>query len=104
MGASGAVFGVYGALLSLYLRRRDLVPPTARRQMIRGIGTFVLLNLAFGLAVPAIDQAAHVGGLVSGVLSGLLLDPRGAVLVRIRWAGPLLVSAGHAAIALEVVL
>lgn len=77
VGASGAIFGVAGALLS-YLRLKHLALP---RQYLRGIlsslGAFVVFNLVIGGFIPFIDNAAHVGGLLTGLLLGALL-PRPA--------------------------
>lgn len=71
-GASGAVFGSFGALLGFIWRDRDrslrLLKP-----LLRGITKIVLLNLIIGLLIPQIDMAAHVGGLLMGLLLGLLM-------------------------------
>ncbi len=73
-GASGAVFGVYGALLGLLLRQHGSVPREALVQL-RGSGlAFLGYNLVFGLTVPNIDTAAHLGGLVAGFLGGVVLS------------------------------
>jgi rhomboid protease GluP len=73
IGASGAVFAVYGALLAFMLIRRGAFS----KQALRGIGgsaaAFVLYNILFGLTVPGISNAAHLGGLVSGFALGLLV-------------------------------
>ncbi len=74
VGASGAIFGVYGTLLALLLRQHGSIPrePLTR---LRGSGvTFVLYNLLFGLFEPKIDNAAHLGGLAGGFLCGLVLS------------------------------
>ncbi len=68
VGASGAVFGMLGVWLAYNLRRRSLAMARANVQwalMLIGI------NLVFGLSVPGIDNLAHVGGLVAGVVAGL---------------------------------
>lgn len=70
-GASGAVFGVYGAFGAFLVLRRDAMPEAVWKTTAKGIGFFVLINLAFGLAMPGISMAAHVGGLVIGFLVGL---------------------------------
>lgn len=72
VGASGAIFGMYGVFLALlttgYLKK------TYRKTMLRSILFFVLLNLMYGLQ-GNIDNAAHVGGLVSGFFIGRLYYP-----------------------------
>src|SRR5262245_51968481 len=73
-GASGAIFGIYGALLGLLVLQRGSIPPHALSQLRNsGLG-FVFYNLVFGLTQPHIDSAAHVGGLVAGFLCGMVLS------------------------------
>ncbi len=78
-GASGGLFGMVGAMAAIYARFwRDL--PELMRKGIRSWLFTVLLYNAIFLLVPAIDGAAHVGGLVGGFLIGLALarSPRRA--------------------------
>ena len=72
-GASGAVFGVYGALLGVYLRARRTIPKEILTQHKASTVSFLAYNLVFGLFVPGIDLAAHVGGLLSGFCCGVAL-------------------------------
>jgi rhomboid protease GluP len=71
-GASGAIFGMYGVFLALlttnYLER------SARRAFLTSILVFVSYNLLNGLK-PGIDNAAHLGGLVTGILIGYAFLP-----------------------------
>lgn len=73
-GASGAVFGVCGALLGFIVLRRDTIPKAVLMDLKSSLVTFVVYNVAFGLVVPAIDMAAHLGGLAYGALCGVLLS------------------------------
>jgi rhomboid protease GluP len=73
-GASGAIFGVVGALMGFLARRRHSIPPRLLKGLGNSFGTFLVLNLLLGLTVPGIDMAAHVGGLVGGFLCGLALS------------------------------
>lgn len=74
VGASGAIFGVFGAQIGFLLREgRGSTPDLVRRAMWKGLGQFVALNLVLGFLVPQIDQAAHLGGLVGGLLCGTAL-------------------------------
>ncbi len=73
-GASGAVFGVCGALLGFIALRHDTIPKVVLMDLKSSLITFVIYNVAFGAVVPAIDMAAHLGGLAYGVLCGLLLS------------------------------
>jgi membrane associated rhomboid family serine protease len=79
VGASGAVFGLLGTWLAYNLRRRSL---SLARANIQWALMLVGLNLAFGLAVPGIDNLAHVGGLVAGALAGFAAEGVGRRRVR----------------------
>lgn len=69
-GASGAIFGCFGAMLYFGLKRRDLFFRTIGSDII-----FVLLfNLGIGALVPMIDNYAHVGGLVGGFLAAMMVN------------------------------
>lgn len=75
VGASGAVFGVLGALLVGVYQHRASVPKAMATQLLTSQGVFVLIMLGQGFARPGIDNAAHVGGLVMGaVLAWLLVE------------------------------
>ncbi|OJW05499.1 MAG: hypothetical protein BGO49_02025 [Planctomycetales bacterium 71-10] len=75
VGASGAIFGVLGAILAFLLVRRRAIPPSVLKPLRSQSLGFVIFNVAFGAAVPTIDQAAHLGGLATGFLAGLALAP-----------------------------
>ena len=87
-GASGAVFGIAGALASfLYLARIHL-PERAARDLLTSILIFIGFNLAFGFTMDGIDNAGHLGGLVIGALLGASLRiprafPLGAAAVAV---------------------
>jgi len=72
-GASGAVFGVYGALLAFITIRRGDIPLDMLKSVGKGALMLCVYSLAMGAVVPFIDNAAHIGGLLGGVVSGLLL-------------------------------
>jgi len=70
-GASGAVFGVFGALLAcLWHRPQDFSIRWAAR-VGGGLATIVGTNLIIGWIEPVIDNTAHIGGLLAGALAGL---------------------------------
>ena len=72
-GASGAIFGMAGALISaLYLGHLP-VPKSAIQSTLKSLLLFAGYNLFFGL-VPGIDNSAHIGGLVTGLVIGALLS------------------------------
>jgi len=66
-GASGAIFGMYGVFLAMLTT--NLIDKSARRALLMSIGIFVFYNLANGMK-EGIDNAAHIGGLVSGLIIG----------------------------------
>jgi membrane associated rhomboid family serine protease len=76
VGASGAIFGLAGILLVL-LGLNDWRVAAIRRGALINIGIFVVYNLAIGAATPGIDNAAHVGGLATGAVVGLVLFAMG---------------------------
>jgi membrane associated rhomboid family serine protease/Flp pilus assembly protein TadD len=73
VGASGAIFGVAGALLSYLKLKHVPLPAQYTRRILSSLGAFVLYNLLFGAAIPFIDNAGHIGGLLTGLLLGALL-------------------------------
>ncbi|MET0489838.1 MAG: rhomboid family intramembrane serine protease, partial [Acidimicrobiales bacterium] len=65
-GASGAVFGLMGALFVL-ARARGIDPWSS------GIGSLIVVNMIFTFAIPGISVGGHIGGLIGGALAGWLL-------------------------------
>jgi rhomboid protease GluP len=72
-GASGAIFGVLGGMMAFLVAKKSRVPREVLQAQARSIAVFAVYNIAFGLAYPGIDNAAHLGGAVGGFLVGLLL-------------------------------
>jgi membrane associated rhomboid family serine protease/Flp pilus assembly protein TadD len=72
VGASAAVFGVVGALVFPFSRGRLPIPPQALKAASKSLLAFVGYNLLIGMVVPAIDNAAHVGGLLGGFTLGAM--------------------------------
>ncbi len=72
-GASGAIFGVYGAMLAFFLRKHSAVPPAIINQQRWSGVTFIGFNLMNGFSHAGIDNAAHIGGLAVGFVMGLVL-------------------------------
>ena len=81
-GASGAVFGVYGALLAYFARRPRDIPVDVLKSVSMGAGTLLLYSLVMGAVLPFIDNSAHIGGLLGGAISGIFagaaIHPGGA--------------------------
>jgi rhomboid protease GluP len=73
MGASGAIFGLYGALAGFLVRAHGTLPKDVLQSLWRMAGAFVVYNFLYGMHIPGIDQAAHIGGLVGGFVGGLVL-------------------------------
>jgi membrane associated rhomboid family serine protease len=73
VGASGAIFGLAGALLAAFKLGEFSVPRSALSGTLRSLGAFVVYNLIFGFAIPGIDNAAHIGGLITGLIVGALV-------------------------------
>jgi rhomboid protease GluP len=72
VGASGCVMGLVGAWAGLLLRHRD-APQAGRR--LKNILVIVAIQTAFDLSTPQISMAAHMSGLVTGFVLGLILAP-----------------------------
>lgn len=68
VGASGAIFGLFGALFAIGVRTGK-----PGRALIMQALPILLINLAFTFAVPGISKAGHLGGLVAGFFCGLIL-------------------------------
>lgn len=68
-GASGAIFGCFGALLFFGVIHRKLFFRTMGVNLI----VILVINLGFGFMVPMIDNSAHIGGLIGGFLASSFL-------------------------------
>jgi membrane associated rhomboid family serine protease len=73
VGASGAIFGLAGALITALKLGEFSVPRSALSGTLRSLGAFVVYNLIFGAIIPGIDNTAHIGGLVTGLIVGALI-------------------------------
>jgi membrane associated rhomboid family serine protease len=82
-GASGAIFGVFGAFLGYSWRRRDLAFYRAR---VRSAISLIAINAFIAFTFPSIDWRAHVGGLVSGLVVGAASDGVGPLSKRYGFA------------------
>jgi len=67
-GASGAVFGLYGVFLALL--STNLIPKALRNSLLQSIAIFIIYNLLYGAKSEAVDNAAHIGGFISGLIFG----------------------------------
>jgi rhomboid protease GluP len=73
VGASGAIFGLAGALIAAFKLGEFSVPRSALSGTLRSLGAFVVYNLVFGAVLPGIDNTAHIGGLITGLIVGALI-------------------------------
>jgi len=67
-GASGAIMGLFGVLLVFGLRYRHSIPPFFKKAVGAGVLPVIVINLVIGFYIPAIDNSAHISGLVSGAI------------------------------------
>jgi len=74
-GASGAIFGVFGALVAFFVVRRNIMGEMGR-QTLTGLLVLLAINLFYGFASPGIDNFAHVGGFVAGFGLGMAFAPQ----------------------------
>ena len=76
-GASGALFGLVGVLFVFGIKYRHELPEGFKRAFGTGLLPMILMNLFIGYALRGfIDNAAHLGGLISGALLALVVDYR----------------------------
>ena len=73
VGASGAIFGLAGALIASFYLGEFSVPRVAISGTLRSLLIFAGFNLFFGGLFSGIDNACHIGGLVSGLMLGALI-------------------------------
>jgi len=92
IGASGAVFGIFGAYF---------VIARSRGMDVSQVGGLILINLFIGAVVPQIDNAAHVGGLLTGAALAAVHEWSGRQRGSIRYAAE---AAGLLAVAAVIVV
>jgi rhomboid protease GluP len=105
-GASGAVFGVYGALLAYLVAEHGAVPVAPLKRVGMSAAVFVGFVMLYGAMQPGVDNASHVGGLLGGLAAGFALSRPllpGAKLGGVRCLGAAL-AAPVALVALWAVL
>ena len=88
VGASGAIFGVYGALLAYLVLQRGSVPNEIFREMRAGTLGFIGYSLFAGFSIPGIDNAAHLGGLLCGLVMGAALAQPVVAPEPVSWRSP----------------
>jgi rhomboid protease GluP len=74
-GASGAIFGIAGAFAAYLFFRKVSFNPGTIKQTKKSLAIFIFYNLVRGAASFGIDNSAHIGGLVAGLILGCLIPP-----------------------------
>jgi len=91
VGASGAIFGLVGVVIAGTRAHLPVLDQRARA-IVPQLGMFVIINLVFGFVTSAtgfnIDNAAHLGGLVTGLWLGFLIPPGNVPTLRSAWQQP----------------
>ncbi len=96
VGASGAIFGLLGAILGFSMRQGTF---SWQNPLIRQLLILLVINLYLGFSIPNISNTAHIGGLIGGLAFGFLMAPTLYARKNSRAAAPVLIVLG-----VEVVL
>jgi membrane associated rhomboid family serine protease len=81
VGASGAIFGLLGALVAFFWKRRRSGGAAPLQQLL----WLTALNLLFTFSLASIDKLGHVGGLVAGLVTMAMLDAVPARMRNLQW-------------------
>jgi membrane associated rhomboid family serine protease len=73
-GASGAIFGVAGALVSYLALKKTPMDNALVKRNLKSLGFFIFYNLLYGVR-GGVDNSAHLGGLVAGLILGAAIPP-----------------------------
>lgn len=92
VGASGAIFGLFGALLIFAWKYRTELPPRFRKSIKSGILPVIVINLFIGFSIPFIDNAAHIGGLITGAALAFLIPYLAPGSARVSAVGLLILT------------
>jgi membrane associated rhomboid family serine protease len=87
VGASGAIFGLFGLGFMVWRRRHLVLNPMARA-ILSQVGTLLVLNLVITFTIPGISWSGHIGGLVVGAVIGFLVPPMGGTTLAGMWRTP----------------
>lgn len=105
-GASGAIFGLLGAVFVELTLHRDRYRAAWKRGLWGRVFVVMLAQVGIGFLYPVIDQWAHGAGLFAGVVVGALLSPhaRWAAVARHAGRGLALMFAAFAVVAAVLVV
>lgn len=73
IGASGAIFGIFGALAGFFLAHKEEITEQFKLFM-KDFAIIIGINLLIGFSITSVDVSAHIGGLFVGILGGFLLS------------------------------
>jgi len=73
VGASGAIFGLAGALVASFYLGEFSLPRDAIRATLKRLAFFVVINVVLSGVIPGVDNACHIGGLLGGMILGALI-------------------------------
>lgn len=71
VGASGAVFGIFGALISYAYFKK--MPHQISGNILKNAALMIVINLAIGFSIPQIDNSAHIGGCIAGIIAAFFI-------------------------------
>ena len=75
VGASGAIFGIVGALIAAFYLGKLPVAKEVVQSILRSLVIVIGFNLIYGFSSSNISNAAHIGGCVTGLVLGAILAP-----------------------------
>ena len=103
VGASGAIFGLFGVIL-ISTRFHHAILDAQSRSIAGQIGLLIVINLAIGFSgVLNVDNYAHVGGLIAGMWLGVVLPPSRVQTLASAWQAPRVVRSPAQALTLRVI-
>jgi rhomboid protease GluP len=73
VGASGAIFGVFGAIIGFFLYHKNRLG-TQSNEVLKEFVVILVLNLVLGISISSIDLSAHIGGLFVGIIGGYVIS------------------------------
>jgi len=73
VGASGAIFGIFGAMGGFFIAHRNKIEAHTKAFM-KEFAIIIGINLVLGFSIPSVDVSAHVGGLIIGFIGGYVIS------------------------------
>jgi rhomboid protease GluP len=83
-GASGAIFGLFG-IVFVATRLHLPVLDSQSRRLASQIGMLIIINILIGFSLGVVDNLAHIGGVVGGILLGIAFPPGNVPTLRSMW-------------------